>query len=67
LTKALDVAYDVEETYGFFRRTLVELITMVTVGLLFVTALVSRLVIRAVWQGMGFSFPGQDLLFTIVL
>jgi membrane protein len=41
VTKGLNIAYDVDETYGFLKRTLVELIMLLTVGLLFVLALAS--------------------------
>lgn len=44
LTKALNVAYDVDEKYGFVRRTAIEFAMVATLGLLFVMALASRYV-----------------------
>jgi membrane protein len=41
VTKALNIAFDVEETYSFFKRILVELAMLLTVGLLFILALSS--------------------------
>ena len=43
LIRALNIACDVDETYGFFRRLLIELAMLLSVGLLFVAALVSGL------------------------
>lgn len=42
LTKALNVAYDVNETYGFLRRTLIEIILLLTIGFLFIIAVAFR-------------------------
>jgi membrane protein len=42
LTRALNIAYDADERYGFVKRTLVEFLMMLTVGLLFVVALSVR-------------------------
>lgn len=45
VTKALNIAYDVDEPYGFLKRTLVELLMTVSIGLLFVLALGSRFLV----------------------
>lgn len=42
VTQALNVAYDVDETYGFLKRTLVELVMLATIGVLFVIALMAQ-------------------------
>lgn len=41
LTKALNIAYDYDETYGFFKRLLVEVAMLLTAGLVFILALAS--------------------------
>jgi membrane protein len=45
ITRALNIAYHVSEPYSFWRRTLTELLMTFTIGLLFVVALGSRLLI----------------------
>lgn len=42
LTRALNIVYDVDETYSFLKRTLVEFAMLLTIGLLFVVALSLR-------------------------
>jgi membrane protein len=39
---ALNIAYDVQETYGFWKRTLIELVMMATIGVLLIVALAVR-------------------------
>ncbi len=43
LIRALNIACDVDESYGFFRRLLVELGVLLSVGLLFIAALAADL------------------------
>ncbi|CAN5302570.1 N/A [soil metagenome] len=50
LTTALNLAFDVDETYGFLKRTLLRFAMLGTVGLLFALALFSRPVISVLWQ-----------------
>lgn len=45
ITRALNIAYDVNEPYGFLKRTLMEFAMTLTIGILFVLALASRLVL----------------------
>lgn len=45
VTRALNTAYDTSEPYGFLKRVLVEILMMLTIGLLFVLALSSRFLI----------------------
>ncbi len=47
ITKGLNIAYDVDETYGFWKRTLIELIMLATIGIVFVVALALPWVIDA--------------------
>jgi membrane protein len=42
MTTALNLAYDVEETYGFFKRLLIRFLMLGTIGVFFVLALSSQ-------------------------
>lgn len=64
LTKALNIAYDVDETYGFFKRTLVEFAMLLTVGLLFVVALSIRPVLTLLAGFTDGFIPGSQSLVT---
>ena len=67
LVKALNRAYDVEEPYSFLKRILVEFILALTIGLLFIIALVSRSVFRYLSSQKTNLIPGQqDFLFGLL-
>lgn len=63
VTKALNIAYDADETYGFLKRTLVELTMVVTLGALFVLALASRLLLDLLGRSLRFLPIERGLLF----
>lgn len=81
ITKALNIAYHVSEPYGFFRRTLVELLMTFTIGILFVLALGSRLLITFIdgvielpflqghifYQFLSYAIPAVLLLISLFL
>lgn len=67
VTKALNIAYDTDESYGFLKRTLVELLMLLTIGVLFVIALSSRFLINLLSERLEFLPTGQNLLFQITL
>jgi membrane protein len=81
VTKALNIAYDVSEPYDFFRRTLIELLMTVTIGILFILALGSRLLIgflegaihipvlqqAILFQTLGYAVPAVLLLISMFL
>ena len=66
ITKALNIAYHVSEPYTFLRRTLIELLMTLTIGILLILALGSRLLISFL-QGI-FSTPlfQYDLFFRVL-
>jgi membrane protein len=66
LTKALNVSYDVSETYGFLRRTIVELILLLTIGFLFVVAVASRTTFDLLWNQIPFLPSSQGFLFFLL-
>jgi membrane protein len=45
LTRALNIFYDVDEPYGFLKRTAIEMLMLLSIGLLFVAALASRFIL----------------------
>ncbi len=81
ITKALNIAYHVSEPYGFFRRTLVELIMTFTIGVVFVLAMGSRLLVtflqglieipflegQVFYQFLSYAIPAVLLLLSLFL
>ena len=70
VTKGLNIAMDVEDNYGFFKRILIELIMTLSVGILFLAALLSRLLIQFIWRtllpdGSLNGFLGNTLMNSI--
>jgi membrane protein len=65
VTRALNIAYDVDENYGFFKRTLIELLMLLSIGLLFVAALVSRVIMGSILSNSDISPEDQGILFRI--
>jgi membrane protein len=50
---ALNIAYDADETYGFWKRTLVELVMMATIGVLLIVALAVRPLLALLSNTLG--------------
>ncbi len=67
ITKALNIAYDVDDTYGFFRRTLIEFALMLTVGVVFIAAISSRWLLGLAWNNLVFLPRVQDFISQIIL
>ncbi len=66
LTRALNVAFDVDEQYGFFKRLLVEAVMMLTIGVVFVLALASGLLVDLLWRVLQVLPAGRGLVFELV-
>jgi membrane protein len=62
LTRGLNIAYDVDEPYGFIKRTGIELLMLFSIGLLFVAALLSRILIGLLIQELDLSLSDQVFL-----
>ena len=56
LIQALNVACDMNETYGFFQRSLVEMAMLLTIGALFLGALVANLLVPMLGEALA-SLP----------
>lgn len=81
ITKALNIAYHVSEPYDFFWRTLIELLMTFTIGILFVLALGSRLLVtflqglieisfiegQVFYQFLSYAIPAVLLLLSLFL
>jgi membrane protein len=50
VTKGLNIAYDSDEPYNFFRRAAIEIGYTLTIGVLFILALGSRVLLGFVWS-----------------
>jgi membrane protein len=59
---ALNIAYDIDETYGFWKRTLLEVLMMATIGVLFIVALAVRPAITLLSSVLGVLPGGQGML-----
>jgi len=59
---ALNIAYDTDETYGFWKRTLIEVLMMATVGVLFIAALALRPVLTLLSSVLGILPIGSGIL-----
>jgi membrane protein len=66
IATALNIAFDVDEGYGFFKRLGVQLAMVLTVGLLFVAALASRLWLSYLWERVSF-LPATDTLLAALI
>jgi membrane protein len=66
ITKALNIAYDVNESYGFLKRTLLELLMTLTIGILFVLALGSRIVMGFLESSIRIPVLQQALLYRLL-
>ncbi len=66
LTKALNVAYDVEETGGALRRRLRELGIVLTIGVVFILALTADFLFGALRYLLGVLPTGRALILNLV-
>jgi membrane protein len=57
LTQALNIAYDVDESYSFLKRTVIQFAMALTIGLLFVVAIASLWLIGFVGNLFGITGP----------
>lgn len=61
LTRALNLFFGVPERYGFWKRRMIELTMLLSVGLLFLVSLSSRLVMALVLQNAAGFLPLDEL------
>lgn len=66
ITKALNIAYDASEPYGFLKRTLVELLMTFTIGILLLLAIGSRFLISFIGSLIETPVLQKDIFFRIL-
>lgn len=66
LIRAMNIAYDVDNSYSFLKRILVEIGMLATIGVVLVLALTSGLLIRLTWNALEFIPADRDVMFRTV-
>ena len=66
LTKALNIAFDADEMYGFLKRTAIELIMVLTIGLLFIVAITSGPLLRFLGNTLQVLPVSSGLVFSLL-
>lgn len=66
ITKALNIAYHVSEPYSFLRRTLIEMLMTLTIGILFILAVGSRLVISFIQSFVQIPALQEDVFYRLL-
>ncbi len=65
LTQALNVVYEAREGYGFVKRLLIELVMLLTLGVVLLFALVSGLLVDLLWRITDLLPAGQAFVVTV--
>jgi membrane protein len=66
VTLALNIVYDADETYGFFKRTFVEVIMLMSIGSVFILALASRWLVDLAWNVLEILPTGQGIIIQVI-
>ncbi len=66
-TKALNVAFEVEKRYSFLHRLLVRLVMLATLGVLFLLALSSSVLLRVLNLALGILPTGTEFLKAVII
>jgi membrane protein len=65
VTVSLNIIYDVDESYGFFKRTAIDILMLLTIGVLFILGLASRYFLN-LFLGSGGLLPDNgNLLYNL--
>jgi membrane protein len=67
VTRALNIAFDSDDRYGVVRRTLAEILMLLTLGLLLIIALVSQFLLAYLISLTNIFPENQNLLFQIAI
>jgi membrane protein len=67
VTVALNIIYDVDESYGFIKRTAIDFLMLLTIGVLFILGLGSRYLLNLFLGSAGFLPEENNLLFNLGL
>lgn len=66
LTRAMNIAFGIEERHGFFASLGIQILMLFTVGMFFVFALMSGFLTRTLWDALRILPGDEGLLFTVV-
>ena len=66
LTRALNIAFDIGQSYGFFKRLLVDAAMLLSIGGLFIVALMSGFLTRLLWEAVDVLPAQEGLAYAIV-
>jgi membrane protein len=66
LTRALNVAFNVDETYGFVKRFFVDAVMLLTIGAVFMLGVSSGYLTQLLWEALQFLPSKQGAVYTIV-
>ncbi len=67
IARGLNAAFEVEDSYGFLKRALVRLVMLLTLGLVFLLALSSSLLLRLLQSALGFLPAGSGFITAVVV
>jgi membrane protein len=67
MTQALNIAYDVDETYGFLKSILVRLLMLVTIGVLFVVSFTLNVLVHWLWRWLNFIPDDESRFLPLVV
>ena len=59
LTRAMNIAFDADESYGVLKRFVIEFVMLLTIGVVFIIAMASGLVTRWLWEAVQI-FPSKQ-------
>lgn len=66
LTRAMNIAFDADESYGFVKRFLIEFVMLLTIGLVFIVAMASGYVTSLLWDAVRFLPSNQSLVHNVL-
>ncbi len=66
LTRAMNIAFDAEESYGVVKRFLIEFVMLLTIGVVFIIAMASGYVTSLLWDAVQFLPSNQGFVHNIL-
>jgi membrane protein len=66
LTRAMNIAYDTGDSYGFFKRLAVQSLMLLTIGAFFMIALTSRFLTEQLWRAVSLLPEQEGLAYAVV-
>lgn len=65
-TKALNVAYDIDRSYGVIKQFLIQVVMLVFMGGLIVTGILSRTLLGMIWQLDALGLPERGMIIGVI-